>query len=156
MKLIIDDMMHPVGKMIHSGEWDLLREETCRRFGFPIDVDQMANACRTGLLKKYQCKPLGSGWSEGTWWMWIKSRIQETDMMDWMTGIRPAVTEHPTCLLHVGFVSILETDEELARLRNEDLKEESKVARSKLHRRLPHENVHPIDRTAMIVAPEKS
>lgn len=67
------------------------------------------------------------------------------------------VTEDPdekawvTCVLHVGFVCIPETDEQLRRLRSESMTRGS-PSRPAIARMLPIYHVAPINRVAMRVA----
>jgi hypothetical protein len=57
-----------------------------------------------------------------------------------------------TCVLHVGFLSIVETEKELSRLRGEVVRSDNSPARSRMARLLRKDYVRPIDRTAAKVA----
>lgn len=57
-----------------------------------------------------------------------------------------------TCVLHVGFLSIMETENELSRLRGEAVQADISPARSRMARLLNKDYVRPIDRTAAKVA----
>ena len=59
---------------------------------------------------------------------------------------------HVVGKLHLGYVSIMETDEQLQRLRNEPLSWGTSPARSRLMKRLGSDFVRPIDGTAARVA----
>lgn len=62
---------------------------------------------------------------------------------------RPPVT---TCIFHIGFVSIIESDEHLRRLRNEPVSCGSGPARPALMRTIRSQFISPIDGTAARVA----
>jgi hypothetical protein len=57
-----------------------------------------------------------------------------------------------SCVFHVGFVSIIETPEQLERLRRERVAIPSSTARSRMGRMIEREFVRPIDSTAAKVA----
>jgi len=56
------------------------------------------------------------------------------------------------CTLHTGFLSIIETTEQLCRLRDEGISLQGSPTRSRLCRTMHTEYVRPIDKTAARVA----
>jgi hypothetical protein len=82
--------------------------------------------------------------------MWLKRRAEL--MGAYRAGEDPGSVEHVTAILHTGFLCILETPDELARLRNEHIKPANpKPARSRLGKALIA--INPIDSVAHKVAP---
>jgi len=62
---------------------------------------------------------------------------------------RPEVT---TCVFHVFFLTLDETEEHLSRLRNEPVRQDSAPKRSRLVSKLRTAFIRPIDRTAAKVS----
>jgi len=86
--------------------------------------------------------------------VWLKNRINDLNLLPVgearMHDDIPAVT---TAVLHVGFLSVFETEEMVCRLRNEPLRQNCEnPARSKMFATAQKQDVAPIDRTASIVS----
>lgn len=140
--------------MVHSGDWDGLVLVGQQRFGVAADPDKLRSSVLE-MIRRVYTNPQGGRWSQSYQEHWLRNRLQDA-------GAFPPGGENPgpilqctTCTLHIGFLSILETPEELARLRHdpEQLRQDS-VARSKIVRRMTTHQVTPIDRVAARVAPE--
>lgn len=86
--------------------------------------------------------------------IWLKSRLNDAELLP-VSG-KPPPDDKPTAvtaILHVGFVTLPETEEMLARLQNEEPREDTnKPARSKMFEIAQKQNVAPIDALAGIVA----
>ena len=85
--------------------------------------------------------------------MWLKNRIRESALLP-ESGAKCSDNEAET-LLHIGFCFILESEEMLARLRNEKAARGGKVARSKLVKDASVHTHMPIDRVAARVSPRQ-
>jgi hypothetical protein len=93
-------------------------------------------------------------WSEGTWFTWVKNRAGEVDALRATASGDGPPEARITTTLHVGFVTVVETEAQLAALRREPppyKPREPEVARSKLGR--TNYEVRPINRVASRVAP---
>jgi hypothetical protein len=146
--------MSPIGRMIQEEKWDDLAAATTVRFGTAISASRLQTLISSRkIIYNYGSET----WSDCTWWMFVKNRLDEGGYFG-----RPGCSILPIddgwrCVLHVGFLSIIETPEELDRLQRGETgrkRNYNDPARSAIFRELPKGNVHPIDRTAMIVAPE--
>ncbi len=87
-------------------------------------------------------------WSNQTWRLWIKNRLEEKNLFP--NGCNSDFPHFATTF-HVFFLQLDETEEMLARLRNEPA-EEAKTAKSKIFNPDSRKPI-PIDRVAMNVAP---
>jgi hypothetical protein len=90
------------------------------------------------------------GWSEGTYKMWIKSRVIELKVL--VEGKHSPAPVRFFTELHTGFMYLVETPEELEMLRRPDVVTEPKAARSKIED-TNLKQIKPINRTAARVAP---
>jgi hypothetical protein len=143
--------MNRIGRLIQAGNWDELVEETIQRFQIPVTSNEIKTA-----IEPRKSPVIGLTWSEGTWWMWIKSRMEEAGMFRYAGKQSFESPDGWGVTLHVGFVSIEENEEHLRNLRTYLPFEPSRVARSKIIRSLPFGWVRPIDRTAARVARDDS
>lgn len=94
----------------------------------------------------------GDDWSDQTWWTWLKNRANRIGA--YPPGCANTCLEEVTsCRLHVGFVSVVETDEHLARLRRNELASvNGRPTRSRITDQLI--DINPVDRVAIRVAPK--
>ena len=83
--------------------------------------------------------------------MWLKNRLESTGAF--AAGKNPPPIEHPTAVLHVHFLFIAETPEQLARLKFGEPEIKSCVARSKISS-TNLADITAIDRVAGQVVPE--
>jgi hypothetical protein len=147
--------MSPVGRMILDGQWEDLARAARERFNIEISAEQMELQVRQKPLMPWMQSE--DHWSDDSWWCWIRNRLNNGVILG-----RPGCSSLPIddgwrCVFHLGFLSIIETPEELDRLQRGETgrkRNYNNPARSVIFRELPKGNVHPIDRTAMIVAPE--
>ena|ERR1043166_9083006 len=156
--------MTDIIEAVKSGQFIELAGISERRFGVRPDPDQLRTQITSKILLMYGrglnpeeigFGPSGKPWSEAYKEHWLKTQLIECGAFG-DGGMQYGPTEGvSSCILHVGFLSILETDQELARLRghSEEVKRDQ-VARSKLVRYMANHHPHPIDRVAGRVAPE--
>ena len=91
-------------------------------------------------------------WLEGTWLMWFKSRMQESGLL---VGSRGQTSDIAfTCDLHVFFVGVQETQEQISRLFEAGSPARPKPARSKISKSTAR-SIQPIDRVAARVLPQE-
>lgn len=92
--------------------------------------------------------------SENSFSSWLKLRLMELGIFRPGHNLFSKEVRLQPCELHLGFLSLPETEEMLIRLRLEAMStEEAAVARSKLGKVLGVQNVQPIDAVAARVAP---
>jgi hypothetical protein len=101
--------------------------------------------CCKAVKEKHGC----GSWTDDTWDLWLRKRIDE--IQGWSYGPGEILENAETAILHVFFLTLSETEEMLARLRTGTTKE-STVARSKVSKTTLI--IHPIDSVAKSVAPE--
>jgi len=90
-------------------------------------------------------------WTDGTWRMWLRNRFVSFWGMAGKTGFQ--AVEFPPVLLHVFSISILETAEQIDRLKfGRDEGHSVKFARSKIST-TNRQDVGPVDGTAANVGP---
>lgn len=89
--------------------------------------------------------------------VWLKSRIVELNLLT--PFVAPSNDDPPgvtTAILHVGFLTLGETEEMVARLRNESLRENvNKPARSKMFATAQRQAIAPINALAAAVTRTK-
>ena len=130
--------------LITSGKSDELAAHAERLVGYPVPPNQFLKSCQEhsrGLARER------SNWSECTWTMFFKNRAEQ-----WRP--EPGCTTPPhsvSCLLHVGFVSVSETEKQLGRLPELEPAAEPAFARSKIGSTT--QIIHPVDAVAARVAP---
>lgn len=89
--------------------------------------------------------------------VWLKMRLNARNLLP-VSGNAPTDDKptDPTATLRVGFLSLVETEEMLARLQNELLNEDANnPARSKMFETAQKQDITPIDATAGIVTKTK-
>lgn len=145
--------------MIRARDADTLASLASHVVGFPIPAAEFLAECvRAERDRPRPYIPLGTPdttggtrWSEATWETWLRNRA---DPFRPPPGMHAPDVSIPV-LLHVGFVSVVETDEHLSRLMtNDGPPRKPRVARSRIGRTL--EYVRPIDSVAGRVAPTQS
>ncbi len=137
-------------QLLRAGDYDALVTELAVRLDMAVDPVRLSRYCEqfTPLVRD----PCGKDRADDTVVAWLKNRMAEL-------GMFRVGCEHDEIVLattlHVGFVSVVETDEHISRLRNIEVerKEESQVARSKVFS--TNEVIHPVDRVAIRVAPDR-
>lgn len=140
--------------LIASGDARAFSEAAEKVLGIPIPTGAFAQACFAHAAHWAEHgMPLGEtqrcGWSDDTWRLWLKTHALRLRLYPATT---PPQTPEPTVgTLHVGFVSIAETEEQLGRLRNDPEAIAEEVARSKIGK--TQKAITPIDATAYRVAP---
>ena len=106
--------------------------------------------------------PKAQGWSDGTYACWVVNRVNSLEWPRWRDGrvefdVEPKEPEDfVTATMHVGFLSLEETPEMLARLHVPDMEFLYEIARSKIS--TTNEFIQPINATTHRVAqwPDRS
>lgn len=122
------------------------------RYAHPMDPDKVAKVCEQ-ITDERPCR----SWADDTWFMWWGNRVAffapeavagRHPRIGLQEGVEPCYNE-----LHVFFLDIVETPEQLARLAVEDTPglRRAREARSKIGRTA--QNITPIDAVAWRVAP---
>ena len=141
-------MSHSLKKAMRANDTDTLVEYLrCRH-----DVHISPAVASAIFQRAKKPKGLGDGWSDDSWDMWLRNRIDE--IRAWPSGPHCEQTDAQTAILHCFFLCLDETEEMLARIAidMEPMEPmESEVARSKIG--TTQRRIAPIDRTAMRVAP---
>lgn len=90
-------------------------------------------------------------WSDASWRMWFKNRLSESGAFGCSFKKPPHINLPVT--LHVGFVGLFESEEELRVLRNEHLLDDEDIhpVRSRLFRQVERDYIQGIDNTARTV-----
>lgn len=111
---------------------------------------------------KHRKKPMEDSFRRGTatcavgagQLVWLKDMLNEMGLLPISDDRASDDTPTPvTAVLHVGFMTIFETEEMVCRLHNEELcQETNRPARSKMFATAQKQTVTPIDATAGIVA----
>ncbi len=91
--------------------------------------------------------------SSASWMTWFKNRMYDANLFQIGDKQHDGIG-HVTGVLHFGFVSVLETPEQLARLRGDRFVMRDSVARSRIGQ--SPEILRPIDGLAALVAPVMS
>lgn len=123
----------PIAAAIKRGDIETAARIASERFGVPVP----ATTPPAGQGRR--------GWTDSTWLMWFKNRAV------FQFGGTATDESVRTCRLHVGFLSLPETEEMISALREPNLELVFRVARSKIFG-TPFVPI-PIDRVAMRVAP---
>jgi hypothetical protein len=143
--------------MILAGDSEGLAAIVSERFGVPIAAVEFLEECRQAIrsVERISGCRLGVGkesdWSDSTWFMWLKKRVEALDCYR-VVNPDDRANDWGSVTLHVGFIFIEETPEQLAELRRR--KEPIKAgepARSKIGS--TGEIITPIDRVAARVLP---
>jgi hypothetical protein len=144
--------------IILSGDAGWLAAEVRRLLEISVNPDDFMERCLIHLKDTerksgYDIGNDGRGekmWSEDTWRSWFKARV--IDAGYYAHGSKSAIPDFRTCILHIGFISIIETDEQLIRLkRADDGLKSAAPARSKISSTA--EFISPVDAVAARVAP---
>lgn len=144
--------MNRLGTMIDQGQWEELSREVHRRYEIDVNPERLRDLCMQAPRNWNFPEP---SWGDGTWFMWLKKRLLEGNLIGLPGCSCQEIPDGWTTTLHIGFLSIIETAEELARLRwGKRMVSHDSLARSKIIKALPRGNVHPINLTAALVAPE--
>lgn len=59
-----------IGQALKDGNWEQVQQKINARFECNIPLDEV-----TRVFSREMNKDVGLGWSEGTWFMWIKNRM---------------------------------------------------------------------------------
>jgi len=113
-----------------------------------IEADEQDVSDRVDHMLKFKEKNRSGWYSDSSWIGWLKFCLVDR------LSIRGRLREPPdvtTATLHVGFISIVETDEQLSLLRKDPSIYTSSVARSKMAT-TTLADVAPVDRVAKRVS----
>ena len=91
---------------IEGEDWSWLSGWLFGQFGLNVTPDWCENECRS--IRKIAC------WSDGSWRMWWKTHLIAAGRFP--VSSNPREHGRLTTELHTGFISIIETEEELAQL----------------------------------------
>lgn len=91
-------------------------------------------------------------WSDCSWCCFVKLKVSLPNSYQLRSD---GLGDDYSCLFHVGFLFIEETDKQLARLREGRGKKQAKPARSKISRSNLRE-INAIDRVAALVLKERT
>lgn len=137
-------------QLFETQDWTALAMACESRFGVPVNADELASRTEmvvsnlVGKHKRFERRAFGCCWGDGTWLMFLKSRLEEIGCFK--NGCQIAVEGGCTAVMHVFFINIEETPEMVARLRNEK-PDQIAVARTKLNKDTSG-YVEPIDGNA--------
>ncbi len=143
-------------KLIDQGDPDALALAASDVLDVPVPPKRFLYACQDAMITA-PCRGTCDQWSQDTWRSWLKNRALAVGAYEDGAGCE---SPRPWAVgtLHIGFISIEETDEQLAILRRpEKMKQPSdpdQPARSKIGK--TNLVVTPIDRVAHRVAPIES
>lgn len=137
--------MPDIGAAVLGGDWDSVTAWIWGTFDVPVGPGKVERIFT-------RAKGAPAAHHKDLWRVWIKNRLAEA-------GLFPAGEMGPDSIdlpveLHVGFLCIAETEEELARLRNEAMVHVSKPATPAIERNVRSE-MNPINRTAARVVRRK-
>lgn len=143
----------PTREMISAEDWESLAEVSSRRIGCRIDPERLRESSEKVLRRLPEERQFvgDEDWSDSTYLHWVLCRAVETLIPERPVDEDVRVVYN---LLHVGFLFLLETQEQLDRLRRpEPFDQHPEVPRTKLNRDTPR-YVRPVDRVASRVVPE--
>jgi hypothetical protein len=120
-------------QLFETQDWTALAMACESRFGVSVNADELASRTEmvVGKHKRLERRAFGCCWGDGTWLMFLKSRLEELGCFK--NGCQIAVEGGCTAVMHVFFINIEETPEMVARLRNEK-PDQIAVARTKLNK----------------------
>lgn len=133
-----------IGQALKGGNWEQVQLKINKRFECDLPLSEV-----TRVFRREMEDDLGHGWSEGTWFMWIKNR------MSFNYGHATSETGGKNNPLHFFFISIPEDMKMLGRLENESWTITDSTARSRIST-TSMKALHPINRVAMLVSSKQS
>lgn len=133
-----------LGQLLEEGQYAALAFYLEELLDYTIDPADLQEACE-GFARPCRSCP------DDYWYSWFKNRLVGA-------GLLPALQREPRevrlfTTLHVGFLAIYETEEELERLRNEQPAPAAAPVRSQVTK--TNLVIQPIDRVAARVVPEE-
>lgn len=125
-----------VATAVLSRNWSFVAGYLTGRFGVDVSAEQVAewfgewNKKHRGQLGIFA----GHVWPGSTWMMFFKNRMKDAGLLPGVETCGIGCLPDFRCVgvLHVGAVTVLSTEEQLARLHNESPSRDSQVARSKI------------------------
>lgn len=142
-------MLYSIQKMYESGDYLAICDAVRERFEVVLDHVNLKSKMDAMSKARNKCKWGGSngGWSDSTWFMFLKNRIDELSRYPATPNTSgKCVKSETTAVMHVFFLYLEETPAMIQRLKNES-KSKSVVARSKLTKHTA-EFVEPVDSMA--------
>lgn len=106
----------PLSRAMCDGDYKWVAGFLAGRFGVTVSASQIERwwKSRPGGNPRLRCWD----WSDGTFAMWLKNRLSDSNLLP-VADVNPFNGSLPV-ELHVGFLSLEETAEMLARLRKSD------------------------------------
>lgn len=106
----------PLSRAMRAGDWTFVVGFVAGRFGVVVSMAQVERwwKRRPGGDPRNRCED----WSDGTFAMWLKNRLGEAGLLVGHPGDNSFGSLFVE--LHVGFLSVEETPEQLALLRRSD------------------------------------
>lgn len=128
-----------IGQALKDGNWEQVQLKINKRFECNLPLSEVEKVFRREMKDD-----LGQGWSEGTWFMWIKNRMSFNygqNQSDEISKYNP---------LHFFFITIPEDVKMLGRLKDDSWTVTDTTARSRIG--TTNSKVQPINRVAMLVS----
>jgi hypothetical protein len=123
-----------IGQALKDGNWEQVQQKINKRFECNLPLSEV-----TKVFRREMKSDIGEGWSEGTWFMWIKNRMSFNYGQN---RYRDEVKYNP---LHFFFITIPEDMKMLGRLER-DTTARSRIGQTEL------KTLCPINRVAMLVS----
>lgn len=100
---------------LNQRRWDILSQAILDTIGIDVDPDKLKEACISTRYQLGDGSPLSMhARADDTVMMWLRNRLDELGAV--RCG-KQSNREILTCELHVGFVSVVETDEHIYNLK---------------------------------------